>query len=106
MTVTLSWQTIITAGAVISAVTAISVLLARFVRWVDRQKQQDQELANLRAKHEADNSAICEELQLMTFGLLACLKGLSSQGCNGPVTEAISKFEKFINQKAHKEVHK
>jgi hypothetical protein len=27
---------------------------------------------------------------------------LSEQGCNGPVTEAIGKYEKYLNQKAHK----
>ena len=38
---------------------------------------------------------------LLTYGILACLKGLSEQGCNGPVTEAINKIEKHINKQAH-----
>ena len=39
---------------------------------------------------------------MLVYGVLACLKGLSEQGCNGPVTEAIGKFEKHLNEKAHK----
>ena len=38
---------------------------------------------------------------LATYGLLACLKGLKEQGCNGPVTEAINKIEKHLNKQAH-----
>ena len=30
-----------------------------------------------------------DELCLLTYAVLACLKGLKEQGCNGPVTEAI-----------------
>ena len=41
------------------------------------------------------------ELTLIVYGLLASLKGLKEQGCNGPVTEAINKIEKHINIKAH-----
>ena len=41
------------------------------------------------------------EQTLLTYGVLACLKGLKEQGCNGPVTEAIGKIEKHINVKAH-----
>ena len=34
-------------------------------------------------------------------GVLACLKGLKEQGCNGPVTAAINKIETHLNQRAH-----
>ena len=66
----------------------------------------------MKAKHEADMKAlkqaltedmrgINEEQTLLTYGVLACLKGLKEQGCNGPVSEAINKIEKFLNKKAH-----
>lgn len=42
-----------------------------------------------------------KEQCLLTYGVLACLKGLREQGCNGPVSEAITKIEKHINQEAH-----
>lgn len=38
---------------------------------------------------------------LLTYGVLACLKGLKEQGYNGPVTEAIDRIEKHINKQAH-----
>lgn len=106
MTITLTWQSVITAGAVITALTVIVTLLVKVVRWVDRQKEQDADLRSLREQHKDDVAAIQKEQTLMVYGILACLKGLKEQGCNGPVTEAINKIEKFINQKAHEEVHK
>ena len=90
MVVTITWQHVLTAAAVLVAIAAIVGYFARGVRWVDRQKAQDKELAELK-----------EELTLLTYGILASLKGLKEQGCNGPVTEAISKIEKHLNKKAH-----
>ena len=43
-----------------------------------------------------------EEMCLLTYGVLACLKGLKEMGQNGTVTEAIDKIEKHMNQEAHK----
>lgn len=86
----ITWQTIITAGAVLAAITAIATLLVKVVRWIDRQKTQDKEIQSMR-----------DEQALLTYGILACLKGLKEQGCNGPVTEAINRIEKHINKKAH-----
>lgn len=86
----ITWNSIITAGAVLSAVLAIGVVLLKIIRWIDRQKQQDKELKEVKA-----------ELCLLTYSILACLQGLKELGCNGPVTEAVTKLEKHINQKAH-----
>lgn len=109
----ITWQTIITAGAVLGAVTAIVTFFLKVVRFFDRQKEQDVELKKLREKHDnemaalkkAENeqiAAIKSEQTLLTYGILACLKGLKEQGCNGPVTEAISMIEKHLNVEAHK----
>ena len=48
--------------------------------------------------------AIQDEQTLICYGILACLKGLKEQGCNGPVTEALAKLEKHLNQAAHEDV--
>ena len=45
--------------------------------------------------------AIQDEQAILTEGILACLKGLHEQGANGPVTEAITKIENHLNEKAH-----
>lgn len=97
----ITWQTIITAGKVLGALSAIAALFVTAVRFVDRQKAQDKELAELRALHVLDMNKLKEEQSLLVYGVLACLKGLKEQGCNGPVTDAINTLEKYINKKAH-----
>ena len=101
MQITLTWQTIITASAVIAAVVAIAANFAKIVRWVDKQKKQDDAIKELRDTHSADVDHMKQEQTLIVYGLLACLKGLKEQGCNGPVTEAINKIENHLNQRAH-----
>lgn len=76
---------VITAAGVI-----IGVIIAAF-KWFLRQEKQD-----------VDIVAMKEEQTVLTHGVLACLKGLKEQGCDGPVTEAIDQIEDFINKRAHK----
>ena len=113
MSIEVSAQTIITAAAVISAITVIVTLFVKVIRFIDRQKAQDVEIKHnreernveikkLREAHNADIKAIKEEQTVLVYGVLACLKGLSEQGCNGPVTRAIDKLEKHLNKEAHK----
>lgn len=90
MYIELTAQSIITAGAAVGAVSVLAALLVKLVHWLDRQKAQDAELQDVQT-----------EMTLLTYGVLACLKGLKEQGCNGPVTEAVNKIEKHLNQKAH-----
>ena len=97
----ISWETIITAGKVLGAFTAIAAIFISAVRFYDRQKAQDEDLAALNALHCRDMSKLKDEQGLLMYGVLACLKGLKEQGCNGPVTEAIDTLEKYINKKAH-----
>lgn len=101
MQITVTPQSLITASAVIAAIIAIIVNFAKIVRWVDRQKHQDADIKALRDRHDHDVEAMKQEQTLIVYGLLACLKGLKEKGCNGPVTEAINKIEKHLNQKAH-----
>lgn len=102
MQITITWQTFITASAFVGAVIALVTYFSKVVRWVDKQNEQDGEIQKLKKHHEDDIASIKEEQTLLVYGILACLKGLSEQGCNGPVTEAIGKYEKYLNQKAHK----
>ncbi|MDY3251209.1 MAG: branched-chain amino acid ABC transporter permease [Candidatus Choladocola sp.] len=81
---------IITAASVISALAVIFSAIFAAYRWYLKQNQQDKEIEKIKS-----------EQCLLTYGILACLKGLKEQGCNGPVTEAIDKIEKHINKQAH-----
>ena len=101
MQITLTWQTIIMASSIAGALVALVTYFSKIVRWVDRQKKQDEDIKALRKHHEEDMAIIKEENTLLVFGILACLKGLREQGCNGPVTETIDKIEKYLNKKAH-----
>ena len=87
---TLSFEGIITASAVLAAIIAILGYYNKLLHWVERQNMQDRAIGELR-----------KEQTLLTYGVLACLKGLKEQGCNGPVTRAIDKIEKHLNEKAH-----
>lgn len=90
MTVHITAQGIITAAALVAALIALAGYIFRARDWVKKQSTQDTEI-----------KAIKEEQQLLTYGILACLKGLKEQGCNGPVTEAITKIDKHLNERAH-----
>lgn len=88
--ITVSWQTLITAAAVLTAVITLVGRYNKLYDWIKKQDEQDNEIKEMK-----------KEQEILTFGILACLKGLKEQGCNGPVTEAINKIEKHLNEKAH-----
>ena len=112
MTIELNAQMVITAASMVTAVILLVQRFAKGVRWFDKQEQQSSDIEALKKQHDADVKELKdelteevkknnEELQLLTYGVLACLKGLQEKGCNGPVTEAANKIEKYINQRAH-----
>lgn len=86
-------QGLITAGAVLAAIVAMFKYYNKGYDLVKHQKEQDADIKSIKA----DNT-------MLTYGVLACLKGLHEQGCDGPVDEAIAKFEKYLNQKAHDQI--
>lgn len=94
-------ETILTAGKLFSTVLLLGGGLFGVFRWYLKREDTTEKLSQLEKKHNEDIKKIEEEACLHTYGILACLKGLQEQGCNGPVTEAIDKFEKFINKRAH-----
>ena len=87
----LSGQEIVEIAKWLSAAGAVSGAFFAVFKFLEREKHQQAEIA-----------AIKREQSVMCYGILACLKGLKEQGCNGPVTEAINAIEKHINKQAHK----
>lgn len=83
-------NTIVAAAGVLAAVTAILGAVFSAYKWYLKQNAQDTEIEKIKS-----------EQCLLTYGILACLKGLKEQGCNGPVSEAIDKIEKHVNKQAH-----
>lgn len=93
MELTISADTIIKIAGVLTALGGIGGVVVWCIKFVDRQKKQDKELV-----------AIRKEQTLICYGILACLRGLEEQGCDGPVHEALNKLEKHLNQAAHEEM--
>lgn len=91
MSMTITWNTIITVAAIVTAAGVIGGLFLRVLKWIQEQNSQSEKIKNLQA-----------EQRVIVKAQLACLKGLHEQGCNGPVTEAINMLEEHINTQAHK----
>lgn len=70
-------------------------------KFINRQQQQDKDIEALYIKHNNDIKDIKRELQVICFGMLACLDGLKQQGCNGDVTKAHDKLTKHLNIASH-----
>ena len=83
-------EIITTVAGVITALGVIFGVLFAVYKWYLKQEKQDKDI-----------KAIKEEQFLLTQGVLACLKGLQEQGCDGPVTSAIKQLETHINKQAH-----
>ena len=84
-------ELIVTIAAVITAIGVIVGCFATIHKWVLRQNKQDEDIRSIK-----------DEQKVLTTGVLACLKGLKEQGCDGPVTEAIASIEEHLNKEAHK----
>ncbi len=87
-------QTIEIVLVIASAITAVGTIVTCFTaihKWVLRQSKQDEDIRSIK-----------DEQTILTTGVLACLKGLKEQGCDGPVTEAIGSIEEHLNKEAHK----
>lgn len=112
MTIELTPQNVITAASLLTAVILLIKHFAKGVRWFDKQDKQSTDIDELREQHNADVEALKKELSddmravneeqtILTYGILACLKGLREQGCNDSVPKAIDMIEKHLNKKAH-----
>lgn len=85
-----TWQTIVSIAAVLAAIFAILRYYNKGYNWIQAQEKQESEI-----------KAIKDEQRLLTTGILACLKGLREQGCDGAVDDAILQIEEHLNRKAH-----
>ena len=93
--------TIIAIAGVVSALLTLGAVARKVIKWFEKQEEQTKDIEKLRKQTKDDIKDMEDELCLLTYAILACLKGLKEQGCNGPVTEAIGKVEKHTNQAAH-----
>lgn len=64
---------------------------------IDRLAELERRITKL----EAEYGKMKKENAIVIFALRACLDGLRQKGCNGKVTEAIDRIDKYINEAAH-----
>ena len=98
----ITWETIITAGAVLAAVLAIGGVVFKVYKWYLNQNNQDKSIDELKSHHEEDMKQLREENTLVCYALSACLDGLMQLGANHTVPDAKDKLDKYLNQQAHK----
>ena len=130
MYINIDFKTVAMVCGAVTGIAAVGALAWKMFQWLHHQKEQDEELkwvneriervkkeisdeiktlqqhhnediAKITQNHESVVKAIQKEQTLLVYGQLACLKGLSEQGCDGPVTDAIDRLEKHINERAH-----
>lgn len=83
-------ETIIQWGKVVTALAVLGGVAVGGYKFWDSNRRQTRAIR-----------AIQTEQTLLCYGILACLKGLREQGCNGPVTDALDRLEKHLNKTAH-----
>ena len=77
-------------GVIIGGYQLYAKLLGRIDTLERQLNEQQRELDKMK-----------KEDTLVIYALRACLDGLHQKGCNGRVTEAISRLAKHINKAAH-----
>ena len=102
----------ITIGQILVAIAGITAII-KFIQLIyelikkstlDKINQNTKDIAELKnevgvLKSEIKDSK--EERLILVNGVLACLKGLKEQGCDGPVTEGINQIEDYLIKKSH-----
>ncbi|MGI6729562.1 MAG: branched-chain amino acid ABC transporter permease, partial [Bacilli bacterium] len=83
-------ELILTIASIITALGIITGAVFSGYRWYLKQNKQDQDIMEIK-----------QEQVILIHGVLACLKGLKEQGCDGPVTSAITEIEVHLNKRAH-----
>lgn len=97
----IEWSTIITAGAVVSALLLMLGILAKVYKWYLKLNSQEDKIVELEEHHNEDIRQLKDEFRLVCEGLSACLDGLIQQGCNHTVPKAKHKLDEYLNQQAH-----
>ena len=101
MQIEITADAIITAGAVLAAVTALGGAIIGLYKKSKKPDENAKLIAELKAQHEDDIRHIKTENTLICYALSACLDGLLQLGCNHTVPDAKMKLDKHLNQQAH-----
>lgn len=89
---------------IITSVLFLGGLLWTAFKFFDRQKQQDDELKQIKENYNSEINILREELQVLSYAMLAALDGLKQCGANGEVTHAHEVLSKHLNKAAHRDI--
>ena len=102
----------VTIGQILGIIAGVTAVI-KFIQLIyelvkkstlDRISQNSKDIQEIKAevgwlKREMQDDK--EERIIILQGLLACLKGLQEQGCDGAVTKSISQIEEYLMKKSH-----
>ena len=88
--ITLTWQSLTASVGILGAAIVLVGYLRKVFGFFEKPGKQAEEIKNIK-----------EEQELLTNGMLACLKGLVELGCDGDVKKQISAIEAHQIKKAH-----
>ena len=99
-------------GAIVATISSLSIIIGfiatiyNFVKkkTIDRIDKNEKEIQEIKIEVGVLKSEIQddkEERLIILQGLLACLKCLQEQGCDGAVTNSISQIENYLMKKSH-----
>lgn len=88
----ISIETINDLAKLLGSLAVIGGTLIAVYKFFERDKKQGKIIREIQ-----------EEQTILCYGIKACLQGLSEQGCDGPVHDALDKLDKHLNKKAHQE---
>lgn len=94
--------TIITIASLISAIGIIIGVPKAFLKHRDNKREKERLQQEQNDKQNESIAEIKTEQTLLCFAVTACLDGLHQQGCNGNVTDALNRMNKYLNINAHK----
>lgn len=95
-------QTIITAGAVVTACLTVFGVGRSFAKYLCSVKDRARTRAEHSTAQDKDIARLKEENQLICYGLSAALDGLEQLGANHSVPIEKNKLQKYLNEQAHK----
>lgn len=96
-----NWQTIITAGGIVTALSAILGVVLKIQKWVIQQDGQTKQIEDIKHQHKEDFSRVMTENKLICEALSACLDGLQQLGANHTVPITKEKLDNYLNEQAH-----
>lgn len=67
----------------------------------EEARRKLEQLLRCNTEVHARLDAMAAENTLQCYCLLAALRGLAEQGCDGPVKDGIDRLEKYLNKTAH-----